>query len=332
MTVSWREEERIRGGTKLLGNEEMRLQRPIDTDTLLYGVFGDPVRHSRSPVMLGRAFAETGMNAAYVAFHVKPEGLGDAIRGVRALGIRGVNVTIPHKVEVMAFLDEIDETARNIGAVNTVVNRDGRLIGYNTDGIGYVRSLKEESGARLSGARILMLGTGGAARGVGYALAREAPAQLLLAGRTAAKADDLARELGAVTDSQSIGWERIDHIIGDVDIIINTTPIGMHPNVDASPIEVAGVRRGAVVSDLIYNPLKTKLLYAAEAAGAVAHGGLGMFVYQGAYAYEYWTGMPAPVAAMREAVLATFGGGAQAAGTQAYGGPTDAEREAGNGA
>jgi len=280
----------------------------IDSYTELYGVFGDPVRHSRSPIMLGRAFAEAGVNAAYVAFHVLPESLADAIRGVRALGVRGVNVTIPHKVEVMRHLDEIDETARAIGAVNTIVRRDDRLIGYNTDGIGYVRSLKEETGAALRGARILLLGAGGAARGVAHALAKEAPARLTIAARTASKAEALAGELRAVADAEGIGWEAIDHIIGEADILINTTPIGMHPNTDASPISVAAVRPGAVVSDLIYNPLKTKLLREAEAAGAVAHGGLGMFVYQGAYAFEYWTGRPAPVAAMREAVLETFEG------------------------
>ncbi|WP_238392353.1 shikimate dehydrogenase [Paenibacillus antri] len=278
----------------------------VDSYTALYGVFGDPVRHSRSPIMLGRAFAETGTNAAYVAFHVKPEALGDAVRGVRSLGLRGVNVTVPHKVEVMQYLDEIDETARVIGAVNTIVNRDGRLVGYNTDGIGYVRSLKEETGRSLRGARILLLGAGGASRGVGYALAKEEPARLIVANRTEGKASELARELGAVADTQGIGWEGIDHIIGNVDIIINTTPIGMHPNTDATPIDPASIRSGTVVSDLIYNPLKTKLLVEAEAAGLVVHGGLGMFVYQGAYAFEYWTGLPAPVAAMREAVLETF--------------------------
>jgi shikimate dehydrogenase len=288
----------------------------VNSDTAIYGVFGDPIRHSRSPIMLGRAFRETGMNAVYGAFHVLPGKLGDAIRGVRALGVRGINVTIPHKVEVMAYLDEIDETARVIGAVNTIVNQDGVLVGYNTDGIGYVRSLKEETGVPLRGARILMLGAGGASRGVGYALAKEAPAKLYFANRTDAKAAELASELVRVADTEGIGWDRIDHIIGNVDIIINTTPIGMHPNVDVLPIDPALIRLGTVVSDLIYNPLITRLLREAELTGAKIHGGLGMFVYQGAYAFEYWTGVPAPVAAMREAVLETFGPSPQA-GTRA---------------
>ncbi|MCI3923187.1 shikimate dehydrogenase [Paenibacillus sp. TRM 82003] len=278
----------------------------LNSDTIIYGVFGDPVRHSRSPVMLGRAFREAGVNAAYAAFHVAPEKLGDAVRGVRALGMGGANVTIPHKVEVMNYLDEIDETARAIGAVNTIVNRNGALVGYNTDGIGYVRSLKEETGVEVRGATVLLLGAGGAARGVGYALAKEGPARLVVAARDEGKAGALSKELGGVADVEGIGWDRIDHIIGNADIVIHTTPIGMSPNADALPTDPSRMRRGAVASDLIYNPLQTRWLREAEAAGAKAHGGLGMFVYQGAYAFEYWTGRPAPVAAMREAVLATF--------------------------
>lgn len=279
----------------------------VNSETVLYGVFGDPVRHSRSPIMLNRAFAASGINAVYTAFHVKPESLGDAVRGVRSLGMGGVNVTIPHKVDVMKYLDEIDETARTAGAVNTVVNRGGALVGYNTDGIGYVRSLKEETGIRLEGARILMLGAGGASRGVGHALSKEQPERIIIANRTQERAADLAKELSGFAETESIAWERIDHIKGDVDIIVNTTPIGMHPGVDAMPLHPAGIRPGTVVSDLIYNPLETKFLLAARVAGAVTHGGLGMFVYQGAYAFEYWTGVSAPVEAMREAVLETFG-------------------------
>lgn len=285
--------------------EETLQNLRVDSETNVYGVFGDPVRHSRSPIMLNRAFAATGINAVYTAFHVRPGALGDAVRGVRALGIRGMNVTIPHKVEVMRYLDDIDESARMIGAVNTVVNRDGAMVGYNTDGIGYARSLKEETGIQLQGARILLLGAGGAARGVGHALAQEGPDRLLIANRTEEKASALAKEIGSAA-ADSIAWERIDHIIGNVDLIINTTPIGMHPAVEALPIDPSGIAPGTVVSDLIYNPLKTKLLREAEQAGAVAHGGLGMFVYQGAYAFEYWTGTAAPVEAMREAVLEAF--------------------------
>lgn len=275
----------------------------VNSETIFYGVFGDPVRHSKSPVMLGEAFRAAGVNAVYGAFHVTPESLGSAVEGVRALGFRGVNVTIPHKVRVMDYLDEIDATASRVGAVNTIVNQGGKLIGYNTDGIGYVRSLKEETGSRIKDASILMLGAGGAARGVAHALAAEKPSRLWIANRSAGKAEALASELGGESECQGIAWDGIDHIIGKVDIIVNTTPIGMHPNTDEMPIDPAALREGTIVSDLIYNPLSTKLLEHAKQAGAKVHGGLGMFVYQGAYAFEYWTGMSAPVEAMRAAVL-----------------------------
>ena len=137
----------------------------MDSHTLMFGVIGDPIRHSKSPVMLNRAFRESGINGAYAAFHVLPNQLEQAIVGVRGLGFKGLNVTIPHKIEVMAFLDEISEGAKAAGAVNTIVNDNGRLIGYNTDGIGYVRSLKEEVEPNLAGKTIVVLGAGGAARG-----------------------------------------------------------------------------------------------------------------------------------------------------------------------
>ncbi|MBW7460213.1 shikimate dehydrogenase, partial [Paenibacillus sepulcri] len=140
----------------------------MDSHTILYSVIGDPIHHSKSPVMMNRAFRETGINGIYTAFHIKDAQLPDFVAGVRAMGIRGVNVTIPHKLAVMPLLDEIDESARAIGAVNTIVNHDGRLVGYNTDGIGYVRSLKEEAEPNLAGKRILIVGAGGATRGIVY--------------------------------------------------------------------------------------------------------------------------------------------------------------------
>jgi shikimate dehydrogenase len=277
----------------------------VNSDTLIYGVFGDPVRHSRSPVMLSTAFAQTGINAVYVAFHVRPDQLGDAVRGVRSLGIRGVNVTIPHKVEVMNYLDAIDETAKIAGAVNTIVNRDGNLTGYNTDGIGYVRSLQEETGFALKNSRILLLGAGGAARGVAHALAREVPSHIFITNRTPSKALQLAAELEYVS-SEVVPWEQVEEMIDKVDVVINTTPIGMSPRIDEMPIDPRKIQPGAVVSDLIYNPLITTLLQQAKSYGAKIHGGLGMFIYQGAFAFEYWTGYGAPVDAMRQTVLETF--------------------------
>lgn len=274
----------------------------IDSHTILYGVFGDPIRHSRSPIMLNRAFQESEINAVYAAFHVRPEELGDAVRGIRALGYRGINVTIPHKVEVMQYLDEIDEGARVVGAVNTIVNEAGKLIGYNTDGIGYVRSLKEETGIDLKGKSVLVLGAGGAARGVAYALAKEGAGCIYIANRTKERALELADTISAYTKTVGLGLDEIANVVDEAQFVLNTTSAGMHPNTEELPMPVELLREHHLVSDLIYNPRITRFLREAEVKGARIHGGLGMFIYQGAFAFEYWTGTPAPVAVMRQVV------------------------------
>ncbi|WP_438446179.1 shikimate dehydrogenase [Gorillibacterium sp. sgz5001074] len=277
--------------------------RAIDSRTVMYGVFGDPIGHSKSPLMLNRAFEAAGINAAYAAFHIRPGTLKDAVAGIRALGYRGVNVTIPYKVEVMEYLDEIDEGARAIGAVNTIVNENGTLKGYNTDGIGYVRSLKDETGVKLNGAKVLLLGAGGAARGIVYALAKEGAARITIANRTAEKAVELAADMSAYAATEGIGTAGLDsRQLTAADIVINTTAAGMSPKVDELPMDTELLHGGILASDLVYNPRITRFLREAEAKGARIHGGLGMFIHQGAYAFEYWTGRPAPVEAMREIV------------------------------
>jgi shikimate dehydrogenase len=279
----------------------------MDSHTVLFGVIGDPIRHSKSPIMLNRAFREQGINGAYAAFHVAPDKLEQAIAGVRGLGFRGLNVTIPHKVEVMAYLDEISEGAQAAGAVNTIVNDNGRLIGYNTDGIGYVRSLKEEAEPNLSGKTIVVLGAGGAARGIVWALAQENPAAIQIVNRTEAKAVELAATFSSDDRIASIPWSGLREACSSADVVINTTSVGMSPNIGELPLDPSWLKPGSVASDLIYNPLKTAFLQQAEQLGCRVHGGLGMFVYQGAYAFEYWTGQPAPVDAMRSVVLESFG-------------------------
>lgn len=285
----------------------------MNNETVLYGVIGDPIHHTRSPLMQNCAFQAAGINAVYAAFHVKPSQLGEAIAGLKAFGFGGLNVTIPHKVDVMAYLDELDEGARAIGAVNTIVNQEGRLIGYNTDGIGYVRSLKEEAEPNLTGKRIVVLGAGGASRGIVWALAQEHPSAILIANRTRDRAKALADSLrgsdakGALP-VEAIDWEDLREACLQADVVINTTSVGMSPHTDAVPVDSAWLRPDAVASDLIYNPLTTQFLQQSEKRGCRIHGGLGMFVYQGAYAFEYWTGKPAPVKAMREVVLASFSG------------------------
>ncbi|MDT9719965.1 shikimate dehydrogenase [Paenibacillus sp. ClWae2A] len=275
---------------------------------VLLGVMGDPIAHSKSPAMHNAALQAEEVNGMYMPLHVHPDQLEAAVRGIVALGYRGVNVTIPHKEQVMQYLDVIDESARLIGAVNTIVNEGGTLTGYNTDGIGYVRSLKEEAVPEIAGKRIAVLGAGGAARGVIYALALEKPEQIHILNRTADRAIALASDLrghglGEISGS---GMEDAATVLATADIVINTTAAGMHPHVDDVPVDPALIREGAAVSDLIYNPLETRLLRESRMRGCTVHGGLGMFVYQGAVAFEHWLGIPAPVETMRRAVLNSF--------------------------
>lgn len=278
-----------------------------NTDLLL-GVMGDPIAQSKSPVMHGAALQALGIQGAYVPLHIAGEQLGEAVQAIRTLGFRGVNVTIPHKVAVMQYLDKLDESAVAVGAVNTIVNDHGMLTGYNTDGIGYVRSLKAEAVQDLSGTRILVLGAGGAARGIVSALLLEKPDTVIIANRTADKAAELAelyRDKGNVAGT---GMAEIAGITGSMDIVINTTSVGMFPYPDEMPMDPDLLHEGMVVSDLIYNPLQTRLLSESLMRGCIIHGGLGMFVYQGAYALEYWTGQTAPTEVMRQTIIDCLGG------------------------
>ncbi|GGH45461.1 shikimate dehydrogenase (NADP(+)) [Paenibacillus silvae] len=275
---------------------------------VLLGVMGDPIAHSKSPAMHNAALQAAGVEGMYMPLHVKPDQLQAAVRGITALGYRGVNVTIPHKEQVMQYLDVIDESARLIGAVNTIVNDNGTLTGYNTDGMGYVRSLKEEAVPQIEGKRIAVLGAGGAARGVIYALALEKPEQISILNRTADRATALAEDLRSYSlgDISGSGMHEAQAVLADADIVINTTAAGMHPHVHDLPVDPAWIRLGAAVSDLIYNPLETRLLRESRIRGCTVHGGLGMFIYQGAIAFEHWLGIPAPIDTMRRAVLDSF--------------------------
>ncbi|UQZ37608.1 shikimate dehydrogenase [Paenibacillus sp. PK3_47] len=277
---------------------------------LLLGVMGDPIVQSKSPVMHGAALRALGIQGAYVPLHIRGGQLGEAMQAVRTLGFRGVNVTIPHKVAVMEYLDKLDESAVAVGAVNTVVNDNGVLTGYNTDGIGYVRSLKAEAVGDLSGTRILVLGAGGAARGIVSALLLEKPEAVVIANRTADKAGELAGLYSSKGNVTGTGMADISGIIRSMDIVINTTSVGMFPYPDEMPMDPDLLHEGMVVSDLIYNPLETRLLTEGRKRGCIIHGGLGMFVYQGAYALEYWTGQTAPTEVMRQTIIDCLGGSA----------------------
>lgn len=280
-----------------------------NTDLLL-GVMGDPIAQSKSPIMHGAALKALGIQGAYVPLHITGDQLGNAVQAIKTLGFRGVNVTIPHKVAVMEYLDKLDESAVAVGAVNTIVNDNGVLTGFNTDGIGYVRSLKAEAVADLSGTRILVIGAGGAARGIISALLSEKPYSVKIANRTAGKAGELASLFQGRGKVAGVGMDEIADAAKDADIVINTTSVGMFPHPDDLPMDPGLLREGMVVSDLIYNPLRTRLLLEGLKRGCTIHGGLGMFVYQGAYALEYWTGQAAPVDIMRQTIIDCLGGSA----------------------
>lgn len=270
----------------------------MDTQTRLYAVIGDPVGHSLGPVMHNRAFALTGYNGAYLAFRVTD--LAAAVKGVRALGLGGVSVTIPHKEAVMAFLDDIDPAARAIGAVNTVVNRGGCLTGYNTDCAGAMAALAEKTDIR--GKSVWIIGAGGAARAVGYGVVAGG-GRLTIVNRSREKGRRLAADLGA-------GFVPLAHVeAAACDVLINTTAVGMAPAVDAMPVPAGSITAPMVVMDVVYNPLKTRLLAEADGRGCATVDGLAMFVYQGAAQFELWTQQKAPLKAMRTAVAGALGEG-----------------------
>ncbi len=273
----------------------------MDAGTGVVGLIGHPVGHSKSPEMMNRAFRALGLPFVYLAFDVSPAELGTAVRGMRALGFRGWNVTIPHKVAVLEHLDEVEETAREIGAVNTVVAREGRLVGYNTDGEGYLRSLVDETGLDLVEQKVLILGAGGAARAVAHALAGAGVKSITIANRTREKAERLAASLRK-GDARAVSLLEVERVIGETTLLVQTTSVGMYPETEAIPIDPSLLHERMTVSDLIYRPRKTLLLREAEARGARIHGGLGMLLHQAALAFEKWMGKPAPVDVMRKAL------------------------------
>ena len=239
----------------------------------------------------------------YQAFDVHPNDLKKAIDGVRALGIFGLNVTIPHKVAVMEWLDEVDEEARLIGAVNTIANKDGRLVGSNTDGQGYLRSLLSLLDTPLKDKTVLVIGAGGAARAIVTSLALHGVKRMDIANRTLEKADKLADHAGKFVPASSLELKEAEETLSRYDVIVNTTSVGMSPNVDAIPLSLQRLQIGTVVSDLIYNPLKTLWLKKAEEKGAIIDNGVAMFVHQGALSFQRWTGKLPNIERMKQTVV-----------------------------
>ena len=267
----------------------------LPTDTALpplYAVFGDPVSHSLSPAMHNSAFAQAGLEGLYLAFRVKD--IAAAVGAVRGLDIRGVSITIPHKVGVMKYLDRIDQPAGHIGAVNTIVNRQGTLHGYNSDFAGAVNALKEKIDIRDK--TVAVVGAGGAARAVGFGIRQEG-GRLTIINRSKESGESLAAgldcEFKLLADARRLPY----------DVVINATSVGMLPHEIQTPFDDALLEAGMVVMDLVYNPLRTRLLKAAGKKGCTTIDGVAMLVNQGAVQFELWTGQKAPVDVMRKVVV-----------------------------
>jgi shikimate dehydrogenase len=261
----------------------------MNAETEIYGVIGNPVRHSLSPVIHNGAFRRMGLNAVYLAFEVT--NLAAAVNGMRGLGIRGMSVTIPHKTAILSLLDDLDEVAQNIGAVNTVAWRDGKLVGYNTDWQGALSALEEKTD--LKGKRVMLLGAGGAARAIAFGL-KQRKCRVSIFNRSLANAAKLAAELG-------FAHGRLDSIEAmDADILINATSIGMAPNNGESPLPKKILKPGMTVMDIVYNPLRTILLRDGEEMGCRTINGLDMLAHQGALQEEIWLGKKPDIVAIRE--------------------------------
>ena len=273
----------------------------------LFAVLGDPIGHSMSPIMHNDLFSYYHIDGTYLPFQVKSENLSDAVKGLKALGARGFNVTVPHKSAIIPYLDGVDDLALSIGAVNTVVNEDGKLIGYNTDGPGFLKGL-ERHVPSLTSQKVLIIGAGGAARAIYFALAQNKPSMIDIANRTVEKAAGLVKDCPFSVPSKAISLEEANEGLGDYDLIVQTTMIGMHPKVSEQPIQVAHLKKQALVCDIIYNPLTTQLLQKTQQKGALTQNGIDMFVYQGALAFEKWTGIFPDIDRMRNNVLKQLGG------------------------
>ena len=277
----------------------------ISGGTRVCGIVGDPIEHSLSPVMHNASFQELKLDFVYIPFRVKQNELREAILGARSLDIHGLNVTMPHKNAVMKYLDEIDPTARSIGAVNTILNDKGRLIGYNTDGAGALKALKENV-VGLDVKKLLLLGAGGAGKAIAFYAAQEVE-ELKILNRTTQKAKELAevlrKKFRKKIDGNPLSAKIIKEELEDANILINATSVGMHPDVDRSLVDPSWLRPELCVMDIVYNPIETKLAKDARLTGAKVVSGIEMLVYQGTISFEIWTNHQAPIKVMKEAVL-----------------------------
>ncbi len=274
--------------------------------TKLIILLGNPLGHSVSPPMHNRVFEVLNMDCCYMPVEVTAENLEKVFTGLTKMNVLGFNVTIPHKIRIMEFLDELDPLAETIGAVNTICLKNGRTIGYNTDGEGFIRSLTKETGLPVTGKRFFLLGCGGAARAIAMTLAFKGAEKIFICNRTPEKAEALAGEINknirrcAEVVEQTA--QNQAEALQDCHVLINTTSLGMHPNDKVLPIDKSLLQPHLIVADIVYNPLHTELLRAADAAGCPIVPGLGMLIYQGAAAFSLWTGVEPLITEMSETV------------------------------
>ena len=283
----------------------------ITSETKLYALIGYPIGHSLSPVMQNAALKTAGVDAVYLALKVSPPMLRSAVTGFRAVGLAGFNVTIPHKVAVMRCLDGLDPSAANLGAVNTVTNHEGRLIGHNTDGAGALAAL-QGAGVDPKGLNAVILGAGGAARAIAFSLALKVESLVIL-NRTGTRASRLGKDVEKVAEAKVKGMrltpENLQESLASADLLVNAASVGMSPRTEESLVERYLLHSDLTVFDIVYSPLRTQLMRDAEAMGARTVGGLSMLVHQGALAFELWTRKKAPIQVMREALEKQIGSG-----------------------
>jgi shikimate dehydrogenase len=291
-------------------SDAVQRSSPQKQREIIFGIFGGSVGHSLSPAMHNAAFSAIGFPGHYLPFDVSPEHLHDAVRAISAFGIGGVNITIPHKERVGAMLDRVDENAVRIGAVNTINVVAGKRIGHNTDGEGFLRSLRE-AGVEPEGMRVILVGAGGAALGVAFALFDAGISQMTVLARSPEKVGLLLARIGAAFPNAKIASAPRNSLpprLPGRNLLINATPLGLIPD-DPLPYpadHLESIGSGGCVADLVYRPYETPLLVAAKQRGLKTVPGIGMLLHQGALAFEIWTARPAPIAVMREALMAAL--------------------------
>ncbi|MFD2868869.1 shikimate dehydrogenase [Kurthia populi] len=272
-----------------------------------YAVIGNPIEHSLSPLMHNTWMTVEERDAAYLPLHVLPENLEQAFTGMKVLGISGFNITIPHKETILPLLDELDPLAKKMGAVNTVVRlENGQYKGYNTDGLGFVKSLEDAVGTQHKNKRLLIIGAGGASRGICFALVQEGYTNIAIANRTVSKAQAICNELD--TNAEALSLDEAATQLGEFDIIVQTTSAGLNHSEFALPLSLENLSKTAIVADIVYNPLMTPFLAQSKEKGATVVTGLGMFIHQGALAYSYWTDVYPKAAVVEDILLANLGG------------------------